>query len=214
MTAPRKRAPAKRTTKAAAAQQSQRERLLGRSRPSTSYRLLVDAAGIEAARKTLERVERQTRQTLLREESGSDAYKRAEKQLAAAQSAVDACYETIWLTALPMSGEVTWEKLVSAHPPTAEQIERTRKERDEARARGEDQPPWPQWDEETFYPAALAACCDNGMSADDWREFLDQHVSGGELAGLQLALIEVNAKERVADPVAVPFGLRQMLSSR
>lgn len=207
---PRKRAP--RT--AAAPQQSQRERLLGRRRPSTTYRLLVDVDNIGSAREALNKVERAGRQTMLREQPSSAKHKRAEKQIADAQAAVDACYETIRLTALPMSGDVTWEALVAAHPPTAEQRGRAKQERQKAHERGEDMPAWPTWDDDEFFPAALEACCDNGMTADDWRAFIAEHVNGGELVGLQLALIEVNTRERVADPVGIPFGLRQMTSSR
>ena len=212
MSTPRKRAPGKRGAAAAASGQSQRERLLGRPRPSLAYRLLVDGDGLEQARKEHERVRVRTRQTLLRADPGSPEYRKAQRDLDKAQAAVDVCYETIVLRALPTDGEVTSEKLMAAHPPTDEQVARVKAERDKAHQQGRDLAPWPEWNDDTFPAALLAACAESDMSEQDWREFLAGHVSDGEKRGLWLAALAVNERERVADPLVLPKGLTGMLS--
>jgi multidrug efflux pump subunit AcrA (membrane-fusion protein) len=199
-------------TTAAASQQSQRERLLRRPRPSISYRLVVDPDRLAKAREELDRVKARTRQTLLRAAEGSAEYRRARRQLDAAQAEVDSCYETIVLRALPTAGEVTVEKLKAAHPPTPEQLERAKAERDAARRRGEPEPPWPEWNEDTFPAALLAACAESDMTEDDWRTFLGSNVSTGEYSGLWQAVLAVNALERVADPLVLPKDWMGMLS--
>ena len=199
-------------TTAAASQQSQRERLLRRPRPSISYRLVVDPDRLAKAREELDRVKARTRQTLLRAAEGSAEYRRARRQLDAAQAEVDSCYETIVLRALPTAGEVTVEKLKAAHPPTPEQLERAKAERDAARRRGEPEPPWPEWNEDTFPAALLAACAESDMTEDDWRAFLGSNVSAGEYSGLWQAVLAVNALERVADPLVLPKDWMGMLS--
>jgi hypothetical protein len=138
--------------------------------------------------------------------------RRAQKQVADAQAKLDGCYETIVLRALPTSGQVTTEKLAAAHPPTDEQIAKVRTERDKAHNQGRDVPPWPEWNDDTFPPALLAACAESDMSEQDWREFLAEHVSDGEFHGLYMAALSVNERERVADPLVLPKGLTGMLS--
>lgn len=208
MTTPRRRAPAKRTAKAAAPRQSQRERLLGRPRPSLPYRLLVDPDGAEKARAELAKVQEQTRQVLLKQAEGSPAYRAAKKRRADAEALVDACYETVRLHALPPA---RFAELEAEHPPTAEQMERTKVEREQAKQRAEELPGWPNY-AESFWPAALAESADNGMSVDDWSAFLAEHVSGGESAGLRSALLNVNAVERAADPLVLPKGWTPTIS--
>src|SRR5690606_29530626 len=133
-----------------------------------------------------------TRQVRLRAPENSPEYRRAQRQLEAAQAEVDSCYETIVLRALPTSGAVTIEKLKAAHPPTPEQLERVKAERESARQRGEEPPPWPEWNEDTFPAALLAACAESDMTEDDWREFLANNVSAGEASGLWMAALAVN----------------------
>lgn len=204
MSTPRKRAP--RGSTATASRQSQRERLLGRPRPSLSYPLLVDPDGAQQARDEVDRVQREARQVMLREDKTSPAYKAARRQVEKAQQALDACYETIVLRALPTDGEVTAEGLLAAYPPTDKQVEQARAEREQARQRGDDLPPWPTCDEHAVLPVMLEASVDNGMSADDWRTFLAEHVSEGERRALWLACLTVNQRERVADPLVLPKG--------
>lgn len=206
MTAPRKRAPAKRTRAAAP---SQRDRLLGRPRPSLPYRLLVDPDGAEAARAELARVQAQTRQVLLKQPEGSAAYRTAQKRRADAEAAADACYETIVLRALPPA---RLEQLEVEHPPTPEQRARVAEQRARAKENGEPEPDWPSWNDETYWPALLAECADNGMAAEDWATFLAEHVSTGEANGLKQAVLAVNRLERAADPLVLPKGWTPTIS--
>jgi hypothetical protein len=203
MSAPRKRAA---TKTAAVAQQSQRDRLLGRPRPSLPYPLLVDPDRVETARAELARVQQRVRQVVLKEEPGNARYRRAEKSIRDAEAVVDGCYETLILRALPTRGEVTTERLIAAHPPTDAQMAAAKLEREKAKTRGEDLPPWPDWDDDTLRPALLAACAEGGMSEQDWTEFLAGHVSDGEARALWLACLAVNERERVADPLVLPKG--------
>lgn len=206
MTAPRKRAP----RKAAASKPSPRERLMGRPRPSAPYRLLVDQAGAEAAQAELAKVVTETRQVLLREPAGSAKHKAAEKRRETARAAVDACYQSITVTAMPPE---ELEELASEHPPTVEQMAKVKAERDAAKQRGEQLPDWPQYNEVTFFPALLAACTDIGMTADDWSTFLRKNVSDGERRGLKITALNVQYQERNADPLVLPKGSTGMLSS-
>lgn len=197
---------------AAASEQSQRERLLGRPRPSLPYRLLVDPEGLETANAELERARNQSRQTSRRSDSTEAQRRKAEKAAEKAQQAVDGCYETVTLRALPTAGDVTTEKLIAAHPPTQEQMARAKAERESAQQQGRDLPSLPDWNDDTFPSALLAACAETEMTEDDWREFLAEHVSDGEARGLWMAALAVNERERVADPLVLPKGWTGMRS--
>lgn len=204
-------APRRRTT-AAAGGQPLRDRLLSRPRPSLPYTLLVDPPAAAQARAKLAAAQAEARQAMLQHGESSPAHRRAAKRVADAEAAVEACYATITLTALPTGGPVTMETLAAAHPPTQQQIEAAREARAQAAQRGQDQPPWPEWDEDAFIPAVLAECSDAGMSADEWREFLASHVSDGERRGLWRTVLAVNALERVADPLVLPKGSTRIRS--
>ncbi len=192
----------------------QRQRLLSRPRPAIGYPLLVvDQQTLSAAQAELGAAQADLRQVVLADKPKTSAARRkADQRVAAAQAAVDLCYETITLTALPTAGEVTAEILAAAHPPTDAQMAKVRQERQEAAQRGEPAPPWPVWNDDTFRPALLTACSSNGMSEQDWRVFLAEHVSNGEAAGIWLACLAINQRERVADPLVIPKGSTQMLS--
>src|SRR5690606_17136855 len=185
-------------------QQSQRDRLLGRPRPSMRYPLLVDAAGAQAAAGELERAQTIARRYMLAKGADSNEYKRASRKVQAAQSKLDDCYEMLLLQALPPD---ELEALAAAHPPTAEQMEAARRERDEAQRRGEEPPPWPVVNDATYYPELLARCAvEAGMSADDWSRFLAENVSDGERRALCLAVSAINARERAAEAAVLPKG--------
>lgn len=205
MTAPRKRAPAKRQPrKAAAPKQSQRDRLRGRPRPSLPYRILVAPDEVDEARQALAKAQEDARQVRLKAGRDSPAAKRAAKPVSDAEAAVDACYETIVLRALPPE---RIEELEAEHPPTAEQMEKAKAEREQAQQRGEQLPDWPSWNDDTYWPALLAECAtEAGMTADDWAGFLAENVSTGEAAGIKQAALAVNRLERVADPLVLPKG--------
>lgn len=187
--------------------ESTRGRLLARQRPTLSYPLLVDHAGAHAAQVRLNDGQAQLRQLILSGAKTSSAeYKRVVAELAQAQAQLQACYELITLQALPTDGDVTVEKLIAAHPPSAAQLAEARKERDVAKQRGDELPNWPQWDADTFQPALLEACTAADMSAADWTTFLTTNLSQGERIGLWKAALAVNSLERVADAVVLPKG--------
>jgi hypothetical protein len=163
----------------------------------------VDQAGAEAARVELARVQAETRPALVREAEGTPKHRQATRRRTDAEAAVDACYETLTLRALPPA---RWEELSAAHPPTAAQMDRCKAEREQAAKRGEEPLDWPSYDDATFWPAALAECVDGDMTGDDWTAFLAEHVSRGEVRGLKLAVLQVNTAERVADPLVLPKG--------
>lgn len=194
MATPRKRA--------AKPQQSQRDRLLGRPRPSVRYPLLVDPEGAEALRPDLEAAQRALRHAIMREDD--DAKRRAERRLKAVRDRLERCYEMVLLQALPPD---ELEALGAAHPPTAEQMDAARRERDEAQRRNEEPPPWPVVNDATYYPELLARCAvEAGMTADDWTKLLSERVSEGERRGLRMAVMSVNASERAAEAMVLPKG--------
>lgn len=171
----------------------------------------MDADAAEQARAELARVQREARQVQVRANATAAEKQAAQDRIAAAAAAVDGCYETIVLRALPPRRV---EQLEAEHPPTEEQMAKARADRERAQQRGEELPEWPQYDEDTFWPALLAESVDGDMTADDWEAFLTEHVSSGELVGLRMAALQVQHAERTADPVVLPKGLMQTLSSR
>lgn len=142
---------------------SLRERLAKRARPSTTFHLRVEDD--TAARMELDAARA----------SGDD------DRVAAAQAAVDACYEALAITALTPAD---WEALVDAHPATPEQ----RKAKPEA------------WcNQTTFLPALLAACVEGDETEDDWADFTSKGaLSLGETNALFDAAMAVN--QRWPDP--------------
>jgi hypothetical protein len=181
--------PAKR--KSAAAGRSPRERLLGRPRPSLPYPILV--VDPTAARAELQQVERRVRQDMLRHGEGSDAYQAAAADLAAAQAAVDACYERVVLTAMEPAA---YEQLKADHPPTAEQ---------QAAAKAAGELPL-DCDTASFVPAVLAASGEPQMPAEDWTELLERRMSDGERQELRVVVLGLNERSRFAEPVVLPKG--------
>lgn len=150
-----------------------RERLLARQRPSTVYQLAVedDAAAVaelNAAKDALDTAR-------FRSDDGAEqAVTDAEERLAAARSAVEACYEPVTLTAMPPA---EFEALV-AKPEYA-----PREGRDE------------RWNAETFPRACFLACVDTSdLTAAEWESFVDGSLSQGERTALFLAAVGINAR--------------------
>lgn len=191
-------------------EKSQRDRLLGRPRPSSTHRLLVDPDAEPEARAELARVQREVRKVMQRDSSTQQDKEAATQRQEQAEAKLNACFETIILRALPPRRV---EELEAAHPPTADQLARAKSERDQAQQRGEQSPEWPSWNEETFWPELLSEVVDNDMTTDDWTAFLSENVSSGERRSLQLAALQVNLQERAADPVVIPKGLMTTLNS-
>src|SRR5690606_23309892 len=100
-----------------APQRSQRERLLGRQRPTLPYRLLVDPDGVADARVELAAAQAELRQAQMRKAAASTV-RAAEAKVRRAEAKVDACYETIMLRAV---SPVRMEQLAAEHPATEEQ---------------------------------------------------------------------------------------------
>ncbi|KXK63352.1 hypothetical protein AWW66_03295 [Micromonospora rosaria] len=190
----------------------QRERLLGRSRPSVPYRMLVDEAGAARAQEALAVAQRHLRQVTLADRSPEEVAE-AHARVDAASRELDGCYETVVLRALPLVGEVTAESLIADHPPSEEQMAAVKAKREEARRAGDELPPWPAWDDATFRPALLAASAEGaGMSAADWAEMLSTRMSAGEVRGLWAACVAINLTGRAAEPVVLPKGSTRMPS--
>ena len=150
----------------------QRERLLARKRPTVDYQLAIEddtdaVAELNAAKEALDRAG--FRADDLTEQDMADA----EARLAAARTAVEACYEPIALTALLPAA---FEALVAEHPP-----------RD-----GKDE----KWDGSTFPRACFLACVDTSgdMTAEDWGAFATENLAAGERESLFLVAISVNAR--------------------
>lgn len=176
----------------------QRDRLMARPRPSISYPMRV--ADPAQARLQLEKVQQQVRQVVLRHDKDTPEYAAAQQRLADAQAEVDACYETVVLTAMHPAA---YEQLKAEHPPTAEQL---------AQAQTDGDPP-PDVDVATFVPAVLAAGCDNGMSAEDWAAFLAENCAEGERQELRAVALAVNERPRLAEQMVLPKGSTMTLSS-
>lgn len=141
-----------------------KDRLASRQRPSTTYRLRIDDDA--AARSELA--------------AAHDA-----DSIAAAQAVVDACYETLTITALP---PVEMEALLAAHPAT-----------DEQRAKDKT-----VFNQDTFVPALLAACIDSDVTEADWADYVSKGaMTTGEVNALFAAAWEINYR----DPSpSLPFG--------
>lgn len=104
-------------------------------------------------------------------------------RLAAARAAVQDCYETLHITALPPAD---WEALVAAHPP-ADGHERL-------------------WNIDTFGPALLAASIDDSdITEQEWAEYTTKGaLTTGEVHALYDAVLTLNY--RVPDTSAVGKG--------
>nr|MDT0660867.1 hypothetical protein [Micromonospora sp. DSM 115978] len=183
-----------------------------RQRPSMPYRLLLDAAQAEEARQRLATAQARQRQVRLRA-TGLDgvdpAQDETDREVEAAQAALDDCYETLTLRALVPAD---LEELIGQHPPTEAQLAAAKTARAEARQRAEEPPPWPSWNDDTFRPALLEATVDGDMTVADWAGFLARNVSTGEARDLWRSALQVNQQPRQADGVVLPKGLMGILS--
>jgi hypothetical protein len=96
-----------------------------------------------------------------------------EEAVRTAQAAVDACFEEITLHALPGA---QFEALMAEHPPAEADVEKELVHNDE-----------------TFLPALLAACCENGWLEEDWVEEIAE-LSVGERSELREIVTHVNTR--------------------
>ena len=150
-----------------------RERLLARKRPSFRYQLAVvddtDAiAEMLAAKEVLDTAGYRT------DDGAEQAVAAAETRLEKARTAVEACYETVTLTAMP---PVDFEKLL-AKPEYA-----ARDGKDE------------KWNQDTFPPAVFLACVDDDeLTSEEWATFTTENLAKGERESLFLAAVGINAR--------------------
>lgn len=194
-----------------AAPVSQRERLMRRRLPSASHRLLIDPERAEQARQALVKARTEARAARRKEDADPAQLRKLDKAVDAAEAELDACFEVLRLVAIPAK---ELEDLAGEHPPTKEQMAKAKQERDRAKQRGEPLPDWPEFNEDTYWPALLARCIEGDMTAEDWREMLAGRLSAGEVRALKNALVDINYEERSADPLVLPKGLTQIISSR
>lgn len=188
---------------------SQRDRLLGRPLPSVPYRLLVDPDGVAAAQRRLAAAQTTERRTRVAGTASAADQASARLEVEAAAAELDACYETVTLSALEPRRV---EELIDAHPPTAEQMAAAKAERDKARQRGDHPPDWPTWNPDTFLPALLEASAAGDMTAADWDVMLTSRLSVGESVGLRKACLGINMSARMAEPVVLPKGWMPTIS--
>ena len=149
-----------------------RERLLARKRPTVDYQLAVaddaDAvAEMAAAKDALAAAGFRT------DEGAAVAVAEAEARLAKARKAVEACYETVTLTALPPA---EFEALISKPEHAA---------RD-----GHEE----KWNAETFPRGCFLACAPDDLTADEWAEFVDANLAQGEREALFMTAIGLNVR--------------------
>jgi hypothetical protein len=143
-----------------------KDRLADRKRPGTTYNLRIDD---DAAA----RAELAAAKAAWSAKASSDNIGRE----AAAQAAVDACYEQIIITALP---PVDMEALLAAHPATEDQ-------------RAKDKTVFNQ---DTFVPALLAACIDSDVTEADWRDYTTTgSMTIGEVNALFAVAWEINYRD-------------------
>lgn len=149
---------------------SQRDRLLGRTRPTVTHNLRVDddtdaRALVEAAREALSLA-------LMRiDDRAEQAQAEAEERLGKARDVLAACYEPVVIRAMEPK---RFEALVAEHP--------ARKDHDE------------RWNEETFGRALFLASVVGELSREEWEQVLDEQCSEGEQNGLFLDAKLVNAR--------------------
>jgi hypothetical protein len=169
---------------------SLKDRLAKRQRAQATYRLqITDPA---EARGKLQAAERAARR------ASGDKQKTADKKVKTAQRVLEACYEEIVLTALLADD---YEALIEAHRPEAKEI---------AEAQAKKEAP-PVWNTATFRPALLAECVNDDMTADDWRDALN-NMSSGERQELFVEAVRINEQSRSVDPMVLPKDSTQILS--
>jgi hypothetical protein len=129
-----------------------RARLKAKKHRTTTYdMIIVEESVAEAAEMNLGGAERDLRRAKVNGDESEIAA--AEAALEQAKEQVRACYDSLTFRALPSH---EFEALISAHEPTKEQ-----------------QKEGAQWNNDTFSPALLAACCvDSDLSEDEWAEEL------------------------------------------
>lgn len=157
-----------------------RDRLMARQRPTQRVGLLIDD-DTQARREVALAEEAWRVAHLAAKEERDTAVRAARRELDKAVKALDGCYATVTVRALPPRD---FEALMAAHPVP------------------EDQKDGGLWNDKTF-PRALFLACADGMSSSEWEDFLDSQCSQAERLQLFDAAIGVNLR---APSYAVPKG--------
>lgn len=152
---------------------TQRDRLMGRTRPSDTYHLPVGedaerqlaADAVEAAQEALSTARMRL------DDRAAEAIAEAEVALAQANEALADFYEPVVIRAMKPK---EFELLVAEHP--------ARKDHDE------------RWNKDTFPTALFLESVVGEMSREDWEAVLDEQCSQGEQNGLFYMAQYVNAR--------------------
>lgn len=169
------------------------DRVKKRGRPSVPFRLLVvEGEELTAAMEKERQAASRLRQAIVRDDPEKPdrvkelaAAKRAKKR---AEKDVQACWETIRLTAMPPD---EYEDLKAAHPPTPEDLEAD---------------PEAEWSKSSLRPALLASCAEGGLSAEEWQTMLAERFSKGERQDIFTTALAINESTRVVESVVLPKG--------
>lgn len=173
---------------------SLKDELNARELPSAEY--AIQRKDPSEAQAELEKAARALRQAEIRGDKTPEHkadLKRCKAAVTRAKKKVESCFTVITIRAIETD---QYEDLISDHPPTDEQLAEA----------GKDPADRPEWNEDTFYPALLAACVDGDMTAGDWADFLEHKLSRGERRQLMYALIAVNENERMPESMMLPKG--------
>jgi hypothetical protein len=168
---------------------SLKEQLTSRARPSVTEH--IEIKDPREAKAKLQQALRVLKQA---EAKGDPVeVKRCKTAVTRAGKQLEKCFAKITLRALKSK---PYEALIGEHPPTPEQIAEA----------GKNPADWPEWNEDTFYPALFAACAEGDMEEEDWSGFLEENVSRGERRRLYMAALAVNENERMPESTMLPKG--------
>jgi len=163
---------------------SLRDRLLNRERPVARYPCRVAPVEETEAAETAFAVARKAAMAVRSDDEKAAA--EANKALAAAATARDACYEPIRLRALEPDA---FEALQDAYPPAA----------DDAEAKAK------QAADEAYLHAVFLATVEGDLTEQEWTTFVHKNLSTGERNDLYNLSIAVNGRVRALNP-SVPKG--------
>lgn len=149
---------------------TQRDRLLGRTRPTATHHLRVEddtdaRATVEAAQEALSIARMRL------DDNTAKAVSEAEAALQQARARLADCYEPVVIKAMPPA---KFEELVAEHPGRDGKDER--------------------WNVSTFPRALFLASVVGELSREEWEQVLDEQCSEGEQNGLFLDAQLVNAR--------------------
>lgn len=154
-----------------------------------------DAAALEDAESRIRLAEER-----LAKEPGNAKYledrDEAKNDAAAERTAIDENCTEFHLRALPNE---TFEALVEQHPPTKDQKDKWRKENPQLASLGGGL----RWNDETFRPALIAACCiDPEMDDVDAKDFCSgaEGYTEADVEHVYQTAININTRRRSIDP--------------